>query len=65
MPHEIEEILIETIFLAVFILFPVWKIYKRAGLNPYLSLTLLIPAFGFLIATVILAVSKWDIRSND
>jgi hypothetical protein len=60
-----EDIVIDTTFLAVLILFPLWKIYSRAGLIPYLSLTLLIPGFGFLIATIILAASKWDIQSNN
>jgi len=60
-----ENILIDTIFISVLLLFPIWKIFNRAGLNPYLSLTLLIPGFGFLIATIILAASKWDLELNN
>ena len=58
-----ENLILETIITAALLLFPFWKIYSRAGLNPYLSLTLLIPGFGLLIASIILAVSKWEIRS--
>lgn len=57
-----ENIIVETIVLAALLLFPFWKIYSRAGLNPYLSLTLLIPGFGLLIVSIILAVSKWEIN---
>ena len=60
-----ENLFIDTIFVAVLLLFPFWKIYTRAGLNPYLSLTLLVPGFGFIIATIILAVSKWDVQSGN
>jgi hypothetical protein len=59
-----EEIIIETIILAALLLFPFWKVYSRAGLNPYLSLTLLIPGFGLLIVSIILAVSKWEINTE-
>ena len=56
-----ESIFIDTLFVAILLLFPLWKIYTRAGLNPYLSLTLLIPGLGFVIACIILAVSKWEL----
>ena len=51
------------IFLvSIFCLFPFWRIYQRAGLNPYLTLLLFLP-FGFLITGIILAASKWKISS--
>jgi len=56
-----EGLLIEVIALAALILFPVWKIFKRAGLNPVLSLTVLIPYVGFLISGIILAASSWKL----
>jgi hypothetical protein len=59
-----EDIIIETIVLAVLLIFPFWKVYSRAGLNPYLSLTLLIPGFGLLIVSIILAVSKWEVNTE-
>jgi len=57
-----EDMILEAIVIAALLLFPFWKIYTRAGLNPYLSLTLLIPVFGFFIASIILAASKWEIN---
>lgn len=57
--------MLESIVLAALLLFPFWKIYSRAGLNPYLSLTLLIPGFGLLIVSIILAVSKWQVNSEE
>ncbi|MDA3868833.1 MAG: hypothetical protein PF589_02565 [Gammaproteobacteria bacterium] len=57
-----EPIFISVLFLAAFLLPPFWKIFTRAGLNPYLSLTVLIPFFGFIIAGLILAVSDWNIK---
>lgn len=56
-----EELIIEVIIMAVILLFPVWKIFKRAGLNPALSLTVLIPYVGFLISGIILAASTWKL----
>lgn len=57
-----ETFFVSILFLAAFLLPPFWKIYSRAGLNPYLSLTVLIPFFGFIIAGLILAVSDWNIK---
>jgi len=59
-----ETIFTDTLIAAVLLLFPLWRIYTRAGLNPYLSLTLLIPVFGFIIACIILAVSKWELNPD-
>ncbi len=57
-----EPLIISVLFLAAFLLLPFWKIFTRAGLNPYLSLIVLIPFFGFLIGCLILAVSDWNIK---
>ncbi|MDH5426273.1 MAG: hypothetical protein OEY29_14890 [Gammaproteobacteria bacterium] len=54
----------QTLVMAALLLLPLWKIYSRAGLNPYLSLTVLIPGFGFFIACIILAVSKWNLTQT-
>ena len=56
-----QDLLIEVLVVAILLLFPLWKVYARAGLSPYLSLTLLIPGFGFFIALAILAFSKWEL----
>lgn len=48
--------------VSIFFMVPFWRIYQRAGLNPYLTLLLFLP-FGFLITGIILAASKWKVGS--
>ena len=45
----------------VFFLFPAWRIFKRAGLHPALSLMVIIPYLGFLAIGIILGASKWNL----
>ena len=58
-----EAFIYQTVGTAMFLLFPFWKIYKRAGLNPYLTLFLFLP-IGIFITGIILAASNWNISSN-
>lgn len=55
-----EELIIQVIVTAIMFLYPVWRIFKRAGLNPAISLTVLIPYIGILLSGIILVVSKWQ-----
>ena len=57
-----EELIIQAIAMAILFLFPIWRIFKRAGLNPALSLTVLIPYVGFPLSGIILAVLKWQLN---
>jgi hypothetical protein len=43
---------------------PLWRILRRAGLTPALSLIALLPAFGFLIVSAILAYTEWPPQRN-
>lgn len=52
----------QILAVAILLLFPVWRIFKRAGLRPALSLTVLIPYVGLLVSGVILAISRWSLR---
>ncbi|EMR13917.1 hypothetical protein MPL1_02628 [Methylophaga lonarensis MPL] len=56
-----EDLIIQIVLQGLLLQYPAWRIYKRAGLNPTLSLTVLIPGVGMLIAGLILAVSKWQV----
>jgi hypothetical protein len=47
------------VFAALIVIFPAWKIFQRAGLNPALSLFVFLPFLGWWIAGAILAFSKW------
>jgi len=44
---------------AVMFLFPAWRIFGRAGFAPAISLTVLIPLIGPLVAMAILAFAEW------
>ncbi len=62
-----EELVIQVIAQAVLLLYPAWRIYRKAGLNPLVSLTVLIPGFGIFVCALILVFSKWQVnhvRSN-
>jgi len=59
-----ETLIHQMIATLVLLLFPVWRIYKRAGLNPYLSLLLFLPVVGGLICTLILIFSKWNLNRS-
>jgi hypothetical protein len=57
-----ETLLILTILQIIFFLFPMWRIYTKAGLNPTISLTVLIPFFGLIISALILSLLQWNVR---
>jgi hypothetical protein len=40
-------------------IYPCWRIFKRVGLNPALSLFIFFPGLGWWIAGAILAFSRW------
>ncbi len=52
--------LIFSLFILFLIVFPFWKIFKKAGYHGALSLIMLIP-FGILIMTFFLAFARWPI----
>lgn len=58
------ESIMAGIIIQLLLAYPAWKIYKKVGLNPTKSLTVLIPIGGILICTLILANSEWKIYSN-
>jgi hypothetical protein len=46
-------------FTALLLIVPMWRIFRRAGFSPALSLLIFVPGFGFLIATLLLAFRRW------
>ena len=48
-----------AVTLAALLIIPVWRIFRRAGLQPALALLLLVPGLGVLIVSLILAFSRW------
>lgn len=59
-----EAYIIEIIVYAILLFYPAWRIFKRAGLNPALSLTVLIPAVGMFVGGLILALSTWKLNAR-
>ena len=57
---ELREGFIGWIVVAgILLLLPLWRIHKRAGLHPALSLLVLVPYAGVLICSLVLAISRW------
>jgi hypothetical protein len=38
---------------------PLWRIFRRAGLNPWPSLTVFLPLVGFPMALSLLGLPRW------
>lgn len=49
----------DLLIAAILFLYPTWRIFRRAGLAPALSLIILIPGIGWFIALFILAFATW------
>ncbi|KAB0470711.1 hypothetical protein F7Q91_21540 [Vibrio chagasii] len=60
----IEDLLIQALFTLIVFFYPVYLIFKRAGLNTNLSFTLFIPFIGFIVCPLILVFSKWNIKQK-
>lgn len=51
--------------LGLLIVVPVWRAYDRAGLSPFLSLLVLVPLIGPVVAVAILAFAAWPKVDGD
>jgi hypothetical protein len=47
--------------VAILSAFPLYRIFRRAGLNPWPVAFVLIPVFGFAIIGSILAFTRWPL----
>ncbi len=52
-------LLLSTLITALLFLYPLWRIFARAGLNPLLSLLVLVPYLGPIVVTIVLAFAHW------
>ena len=57
-------ILLAVVISAVLFLYPLWIIFRRAGLNPQLAFLVLIPYVGFLLVIVFLGAMQWSIHGS-
>jgi hypothetical protein len=51
--------LVGFVVLVVIALVPLWKIFGKTGMSPWLSLLVFIPGLGGLICVLILAFGRW------
>lgn len=59
--------LFQYVIMIALLLFPLWKIFGKAGLSPALALITLVPVLGGVICIILLAFARWPAtegRSN-
>lgn len=56
---SIVTVIIMLVVMVAIYLFPLWKIFGKTGMNPYLALVFLVPGIGPLICVLILAFADW------
>lgn len=44
---------------AAIVIYPLWRIFSRAGLNPALSLLIFLPGLGWFVVAFILGFARW------
>jgi len=54
-----------VVIVGIFALFPIIRIFKRAGLNPALGLIALIPFIGLIATGIVLSLSEWKIKNTE
>ncbi len=40
---------------------PLWRIFRRVGLTPALSLLVFVPVIGLLVVVTVLALARWPL----
>jgi hypothetical protein len=51
--------LIEWLIIATLVIIPAWRILRKAGLIPALSLLLIVPLLGWFCVMAVLAFAPW------
>jgi hypothetical protein len=46
-------------FAVLLLIVPVWRIFRRAGFHPALSLLIFLPGFGIPTVALLLAFRRW------
>lgn len=62
MPTGLESAIVPLMYMFLFnilIAWPFWRIYRRAGLPPWWSLTSLIPLIGLVVVIALLGHARW------
>jgi hypothetical protein len=53
-----------NLIVTILIVLPLWRICRRAGFHPALSLIAIIPLLGFIIVAGILGFATWPTFKN-
>jgi len=48
-----------SITVSLLVVYPIWRVFARVGVNPALSLFVFIPFIGPIVAAYIVALSAW------
>lgn len=59
MDNELSNDIWQGLIVALLLIVPFWKVHKRAGLWPPLSLIIFLPWLGLVISPLILAFTPW------
>ena len=59
-----DKLVIQILLSVLFFLYPVWRVFKRAGLHPAYSFFVILPVFGLLITGIILSASTWKVSQS-
>ena len=57
------EYIYQVIIIAVILLYPIWRIFKRTGLNPLFSFSVFIPFIGIFVSGLILTFATWKLNA--
>lgn len=58
-------IILSALIIGVLLVIPSWRIFRRAGLDPWISLVVLVPGIGMTIALAVLAFVDWPAASGN
>ncbi len=58
-------LLVNLFITAIIVLYPAWRMFGRAGFPPSVSLVVLIPGIGILVALAILAFADWPAHTRN
>jgi len=53
-----------AVFLALVLIVPIWRIVRRTGRHPALSLLIFFPGIGLILVAFILAFGRWPALEN-
>ena len=53
--------LIEWLIMTILVIIPAWRILRKAGFVPALSLALIVPLLGWFCVMIVLAFVQWPV----